>query len=110
MFHNITHQKNIFQGAKDEYPVIYFKQKKFLNALRYQLKVFKSTLDRRLAFAKKIPALVNLCMKGKNYQKKKEEPKLIKKLKTQENEGSTSKYPEHTDIKVFGHIPEVFVA
>jgi hypothetical protein len=35
---------------------------------------------------------------------------LIKKLKTQENEGATSKYPEHTDIKVFGHIPEVFLA
>ncbi len=34
---------------------------------------------------------------------------LIKELKTQENEGATSKYPEHTDIKVFGHIPEVFV-
>jgi hypothetical protein len=35
---------------------------------------------------------------------------LIKKLKTQENEGATSKYPKHTDIKVFGHIPEVSVA
>jgi hypothetical protein len=35
---------------------------------------------------------------------------LIKKLKTQENEGATSKYPEHTDIKVFVHIPEVSVA
>jgi hypothetical protein len=35
---------------------------------------------------------------------------LIRKLKTQENEGATSKYPEHTDIKVFGHIPEVFLA
>jgi hypothetical protein len=35
---------------------------------------------------------------------------LIKKLKTQENEGATSKYPEHSNIKVFGYIPEVFVA
>jgi hypothetical protein len=49
-------------------------------------------------------------MNGKNYQKRKEEPMLIKKLKTQENEGATSKYPEHAEIKVFGHIPEVFLA
>ena len=35
---------------------------------------------------------------------------LIKKLKTQENEGATSKYPEYTDIKVSGHILEVFMA
>jgi hypothetical protein len=35
---------------------------------------------------------------------------LIKKLKTKENEGATSKYNEHSDIKDFGHIPEVFVA
>jgi hypothetical protein len=35
---------------------------------------------------------------------------LIKKLKTQENEGAKSKFPEHTVIKVFGHIPEVFLA
>ncbi len=67
-----------------------FQTKKFLNALRYQLKVFKSTLDRSLACANKIPALVNLLvisMNGKNYQKRKEEPMLIKKLKIQENEG-----------------------
>jgi hypothetical protein len=74
--------------------------------------VFKSTLDRSLAFAKKIPALVNLwviSMHGKNYQKKRR-TYAYKKYKTQENEGATSKYPEHTDKKVFGHIPEVFVA
>jgi hypothetical protein len=35
---------------------------------------------------------------------------LIKKLKTQENEGTTSEYPEHSDIKGFGQIPEVFLA
>jgi hypothetical protein len=84
---------------------------------RYQLKVLRSTvdrsLDRSLAFANKIPALVNLLvisMNGKNYYQRKEEPMLTKKLKTQENEGATSKYPEHTDIKVFCYIPEVFVA
>jgi hypothetical protein len=49
-------------------------------------------------------------MNGKNYQKKNEEPLLIKKLKTQENEGATSKYPKYTDIKIFGDIPKVFVA
>jgi hypothetical protein len=60
----------------------FIQTKKFLNALRYQLKVFKSTLYRSLAFANKIPALVNLLvisMNGKNYQKRKEEPMLIKK-------------------------------
>jgi hypothetical protein len=87
--------------------------KKFLNALRYQLKMFKSTLDKGLAFAKKSLALVNFWvsnMNGKNYWKRKEEPRLLKLLKTLENEGATSKYPEYTDIKVSGHILEVFMA
>ncbi len=104
--------KTHFPGSKRWVPNDLFQIKKFLNALRYHSKVFKSTLDRSLAFANKIPALVNLwviSMNGKNYQKKTEEPMLINKLKTQENEGATSKYPDHTDIKVFGHIPEVFV-
>jgi hypothetical protein len=47
---------------------------------------------------------------AKTNKKRKEEPMLIKKLKTLENEGATSKYPEHIDIKVFGHIPEIFLA
>jgi hypothetical protein len=34
----------------------------------------------------------------------------MKLLKTLENEGATSKYPEYTDIKVSGHILEVFMA
>ncbi len=34
----------------------------------------------------------------------------MKLLKTLENEGATSKYPEYIDIKVSGHILEVFVA
>ncbi len=36
----------------------------------------------------------------------------MKLLKTIENEGATStrKYPEYTDIKVSGHILEVFMA
>ncbi len=34
----------------------------------------------------------------------------MKQLKTVENEGPTSKYPEYTDIKVSGHILEVFIA
>jgi hypothetical protein len=34
----------------------------------------------------------------------------MKQLKTLENEGPTSKYPEYTDIKVSGHILEVFIA
>jgi hypothetical protein len=48
----------------------FFKTKKLLKALRYQIKLFKSTLDRGLAFAKKIPAIVNLWvinMDGKDY-------------------------------------------
>jgi hypothetical protein len=74
--------KKHFPGSKRWVPNDLFQTKKFINALRYQLKVFKSTLDRSLAFAKKIPALVNLwviSMNGKNYQKKNEEPLLIKK-------------------------------
>jgi hypothetical protein len=34
----------------------------------------------------------------------------MKLLKTLENEWATSKYLEYTDIKVFGHILEVFMA
>jgi hypothetical protein len=34
----------------------------------------------------------------------------MKLLKTLENEGATSKYHEYTDIKVSGHILEVFMA
>jgi hypothetical protein len=34
----------------------------------------------------------------------------MKLLKTLENEGATSKYPEYTNIKVSGHILEVFMA
>jgi hypothetical protein len=47
-----------------------FETKKLLKALRYQLKMLKSILNRVLAIAKKIPVLVNLSvknMKGKNY-------------------------------------------
>jgi hypothetical protein len=50
-----------------------------------------------------------ISMNGKNCKKRQKEPMLLKKLKTQENEGATSKYPEHTYTKVFGYIPEVFV-
>jgi hypothetical protein len=60
MFHNITHYKNILQRGKYGYPLIFFKTKKLLNVLRYQLKMFKSTVDKGLAFAKNIPALVKL--------------------------------------------------
>jgi hypothetical protein len=45
--------KKHFPGSKRWVPNDLFKTKNFLNALRYQLKVFKSTLDRSLAFAKK---------------------------------------------------------
>jgi hypothetical protein len=65
-----------------------FQTKKFINALRFQLEVLKSTLDRVLALPKKIPALVNLwviSMNGTNYQQRKEEPMLMKMFKTQEN-------------------------
>jgi hypothetical protein len=34
----------------------------------------------------------------------------MKLPKPYKNEGATSKYPEYTDTKVFGYIPEVFVA
>jgi hypothetical protein len=43
-------------------------------ALRYQLKMFKSTFDRGLAFAKNNPGLVNfwvINMDGKDYEKRK---------------------------------------
>ncbi len=43
-------------------------------------------------------------------REKKNLPMLMKMFETQENKGATSKHPEHTDIKIFGHIPEVFVA
>jgi hypothetical protein len=50
--------------------MIFLNNKKLLKALRYQLKMFKSTLEIGLAFAEKIPALVNLWvinMDGKVY-------------------------------------------
>jgi hypothetical protein len=78
--------------------------------------MLKSTLDRVLGFAKKIPALVNLWVINMNqYEwqkqlKKKEEPMPKKLPKPYKNEGATSKYPKYTDTKAFGHIPEVFVA
>ncbi len=34
----------------------------------------------------------------------------MKLPKTYENEGATSKYPEYTDTKFFGHVSEVFVS
>ncbi len=52
--------------------------------------MIKSTLDRVLGFAKKIPALANLWVdnvNGKNYLKEKEEPMLLKLPKTYKNEG-----------------------
>jgi hypothetical protein len=52
-----------------------------------------STLDRVLAFAKKILALVNLRvinMTGKNYLKRKEEPIPMKLPKIYKNDGATS--------------------
>jgi hypothetical protein len=61
--------KNHFPGSKRWVPNDLFQTKKFLNALRYQLMVFRSTLDRSLAFANKIPALLNfwvISMNGKN--------------------------------------------
>ncbi len=91
----------------------FFLTKKLLKALSYQFNMLKSTLDSVLAFAKKIPPLVNLwviSMNGKNYLRKKEEPIPMKLPKTYKNEGETSKYPEYNDTKAFGHIPEVFVA
>jgi hypothetical protein len=64
-------------------------------------------------FSKKVLALVNFWvsnMNGKNYWKRKEEFLLMKLLKTLENELTTSKYLEYTNIKVFGHFHEVFMA
>ncbi len=64
-------------------------------------------------FSKKVLALVNFwvsSMNGKNYWKRKEELLLMKLLKTLENEWTTGNYLEYTDIKVFGHIHEVFMA
>jgi hypothetical protein len=75
--------------------------------------MLKSTLDSVLAFANKIPPLVNhwvISMNGKNYLRKKEEPMPMKLPKTNKNEGATSKYPKYTDTNAFGHITEVFVA
>jgi hypothetical protein len=66
-----------------------------------------------LAFAKKMPALMNpwvTNMNGKNYQNKKEEFMLIKLPETQENAGITSKYNKYTNTKVSGCIAVVFVA
>ncbi len=74
--------------------------------------MLKSTLDRVLAFAKKIPPLVILwvvSMNGKNYLKKTEDPMPMKLPKTYKNEGTTSKHPKYTDTKAFVHIPEVFL-
>jgi hypothetical protein len=59
--------------------------------------MLKSTLDRVLGFAKKIPELVNLWVdnvNGKNYLKEKEELMPMKLPKTYKNEGATSKYPK----------------
>ncbi len=64
-------------------------------------------------FSKKVLALVNFWVSKNynwNYWKRKEEFFLMKLLKTLENEWKTSKYLEYTDIKVFGHIHEVFMA
>ncbi len=71
--------------------------------------MLKPTLGKGLAFAKTIPALVNLWIiniTGKNTKRKEElmpmkMPKNKKKL-----EGNK---PEYTDTNVFGHIPDVFV-
>ncbi len=55
--------------------------------------MLKSTLDSVLAFANKIPPLVNHwvnSMNGKNYLRKKEEPMPMKLPKTNKNEGATS--------------------
>ncbi len=49
-----------------------FHRKKLPRVLRYQLKILKSTLDRGLACAKRILALMNLWvtnMNGKNQEK-----------------------------------------
>jgi hypothetical protein len=44
----------------------FFQTKNLLKAFRNQLKMFKSTLGIGLAFTKKIPALVNLCVTNIN--------------------------------------------
>jgi hypothetical protein len=77
--------QNHSPGSKRWVPNDLFQTKKFLNALRFQLEVLKSTLNTGLALARKIPALVNLwvnSMNGKNYQKRKKEPMLMKMLET----------------------------
>ncbi len=74
--------------------------------------MLKSTLDRVLALAKKIPPLVILwiiSMNEKNYLKKKEATVPMKLPKTYKNEGATSKHPKYIDSRAFGHFPEVFV-
>jgi hypothetical protein len=94
--------------------VLSHEKKKDLKISCYSpFKMLKSTLDRVLAFAKKIPALVNLRvinMNGKNYLKRKVEPIPMKLPKIYKNEGATCKYPKYTDTKACGHIPEIFVA
>ncbi len=62
--------------------IVFFQTKNLLKDLRYQLKIFKFTLDTGLTFAKKIPALVNLQVtniNGTNYVQQKEES-MPKKL------------------------------
>jgi hypothetical protein len=70
-----TSPKN-FLGMKKWVPNDFFHIKKLPRVLRYQLKIFKSTLDRGLACAKRKPALMKIWvtnMNGKNYKKRKEE-------------------------------------
>jgi hypothetical protein len=65
-----------FLGGKTGDPMFFFHIKKLPKILRYQLNILKSTLDRGLACAKRILALMKLWitnMNGKNYYKRKEE-------------------------------------
>jgi hypothetical protein len=58
------------RGRKIWVPIGFIQTRKLLQAFRYQLKRLKPTLSKGLAFAKKIPALVNLWainMNGKTY-------------------------------------------
>jgi hypothetical protein len=60
MSQHITHHQNTFYRGKNGHPMIFFHIKKLPGVLRYKKKIWKSPLDRGLACAKRIPALMNL--------------------------------------------------
>jgi hypothetical protein len=58
-------------------PIDFFQTRKLLKAFRYQLKMLKPTLGKALAFAKKIPALLNLWVINMNGKTTKREKKNL---------------------------------